>query len=182
MTEIWKDIEGYEGLYKVSNLGNVKSLDRMVERFNNKVVIKGIMLVQSLDHRGYPLVNLHRDGKGKTTRVHRIVAQNFIDNPLNNKTVNHKNGNKLDNRVENLEWMTYKENSQHSFRTGLRTNSYVNRKVLMLSLDNKPLLWFDSLKEAQENTNIFYVGISKCCSGKNHTAGGYKWKYYEEAK
>lgn len=119
--EIWKDIPDYEGIYQVSNKGNVKSLSRVlifsdgrVYRFSEK-----ILKISPVGEGKYPTIHLYRDGVRKTLSIHKIVAQVFIPNPENKKTVNHKNGNKFDNRVENLEWMTYQENNNHAICNGL---------------------------------------------------------------
>lgn len=103
MKEIWKDIEGYEGLYQVSNLGRVKSLKR--ESKNNKNVTDRI-LKYKLDTYGYPTVILYKEAKAKTVKIHRLVASIFIPNTCNFIEINHKNGIKIDFRIENLEWCT----------------------------------------------------------------------------
>ena len=105
MTEIWKDVKGYEERYQVSNLGRIRS-----------VRIMGYFL------KGYCYVVLSKNRKTQYTAIHRLVAQTFIPNPLNKPFVNHINGNPKDNRPENLEWCTQKENVEHSWRTGLATN------------------------------------------------------------
>ena len=121
MKELWKDIKGYEGCYQVSNLGRIKSLDRMTNNQYGEYFMKGRILKNSIiKDKGYCRVSLN-NGNGKiSTRVHRLVAEAFIPNPENKPEVNHKDGNKLNNCVSNLEWCTNKENIEHSIRTGLK--------------------------------------------------------------
>ena len=119
MKEVWKDINGYEGYYQVSNLGRIKSLDRMTNNQYGEYFMKGRILKNStIKDKGYCRVSLN-NGNGKISkRVHRLVAEAFILNPKNKPEVNHKDGNKLNNCVSNLEWCTNKENIEHSIRTG----------------------------------------------------------------
>lgn len=113
--EVWKDIEGYEGLYQISNLGRVKSLERKIKRRNDRIqTVKERILKLNLNKEGYHTVKLHKKGKGKTYLVHRLVANTFITNPDNKLEVNHINGVKNDNNVNNLEWNTRKENMRHA--------------------------------------------------------------------
>lgn len=119
--EIWKDVKEYEKLYQVSNLGRVRSLDKMVWNGQNYWKMKGKILKQSKDKDGYLLIGLHLNGKVKNCKVHRLVAIHFIPNPNNLPEVNHKKGNKEDNRFFMLEWCTRKENDMHAIKTGLKT-------------------------------------------------------------
>jgi hypothetical protein len=123
--EIWKDIPDYEGLYQVSNLGDIRSLKRK----------KAINLLPSIGTDGYYRLNLHKNG-GKTSSIHRIVAQAFIPNPDNKPQVNHKDGNKLNNHFDNLEWCTPKENTNHAHLTGLANNSGINNYQSRLSVND----------------------------------------------
>jgi hypothetical protein len=119
MEEIWKDIIGYFGLYQISNLGNIKSLERY--RYNNLKYLqkeKHLSLIKNV--YGYLQVNLCKYGKIKIFKVHRLVACAFISNPENKPEINHKNGIKIDNRVENLEWCTRSENEIHSYENGFQ--------------------------------------------------------------
>jgi hypothetical protein len=116
--EQWKDIKGFEGMYQVSNIGNVKSLDRIV--WNGKVhhLLKGrIMKPKGVK---YNEIHLCKDNKIKKCYIHRLVAEAFISNPHNKPQVNHLNGLHTDNRIENLEWCTSKENNQHAWANGLQ--------------------------------------------------------------
>jgi hypothetical protein len=113
--EIWKSIKGYEGIYEISNYGRVSSLPR-------KYLPKGKILDYGVNNIGYPRVNLCKNGKVKPYLVHRIIAKAFIPNPNNKPQINHINGIKTDNRLENLEWTTQSENVIHAYKIGLCTN------------------------------------------------------------
>lgn len=136
--EIWKDVKDYEGLYQVSNLGNVKSLDRIVETKNRKNYLrKGKVQKKSVNSFGYETVGFTVDSKTKIYRVHRLVALSFIENPENKPQINHIDGNKTNNNVNNLEWCTSSENQIHSVSTGLSNPSY---PVLKGSKNGRSLL------------------------------------------
>lgn len=118
--EIYKDIIGFENIYQISNLGNVRSLDRLVRSHKDKTrTIKGKSYIPYIGLRGYKTVNLRIAKNIKLIPIHRLVAIAFIDNPDNKPCVNHKDGNKLNNEISNLEWVTYKENNNHARDTGL---------------------------------------------------------------
>src|SRR4051812_7731007 len=119
--EQWKDIQGYEGCYQISDIGNVKSLSR--ERFGNgrqTGITKERILKFNKDTSGYNVVKLYKNGSKKCPKAHRLVAKAFIPNPNNKGEINHINGVKTDNRLTNLEWCTHTENIRHADATGLR--------------------------------------------------------------
>lgn len=182
MKEIWKDILRYEGKYQISNFGKVKSLARYrygtgisaKERFYNERI-----MAYSKGGRGYFQVKLTNNIKiSKTFTIHRMVAQAFVPNPFNKPQVNHIDGDKHNNMVENLEWVTASENVQHAVDIGLKSMDMFKKKILMLDKNNNKLLWFDSITEASEASGAWIANISHCCSGKRKTTGGYKWQYY----
>jgi hypothetical protein len=120
--EIWKEVKGYEGLYEISNLGNVKSLSRSIVRGNGvmgKAFVNSKLVKKSITRLNYEKVNLSKNNVAKTFAVHRLVAIAFIDNTENKPQVNHKDGNKLNNCVDNLEWCTASENQLHALKLGL---------------------------------------------------------------
>lgn len=186
MKEIWKDIEGFEGYYQVSNLGRVKSLDREIV-FNNgksekaKTMIRGRILSITKQTQGYSQVGLCKNGTQKSYRLNRLVAKAFIPNPFGKPEVNHIDGNKDNNRADNLEWVTSQENSIHALKNGLITP--YKRPVLKIGLDGTLLDEYESLKEAAEKNGISRGNLCMVCKGAygRNTIGGYIWKYkYEQ--
>ena len=123
MKEIWKDIKDFEGLYQISNLGRIKSL------LDNKGKKREIIRKPRKAKNGYLYLNLWNNGKYKTVKIHRLVAEYFIDNVNELPVVNHIDGNKLNNSANNLEWCTYKQNTIHAYKNGLlkSTNFFKKR-------------------------------------------------------
>lgn len=162
MKEIWKDIEGYEGLYQVSNLGRVRSLDRKVWNYTKK----GRILKPHSNGHSYQNVSLHKENKTeKHLYIHILVAKAFLPNPDNKTEVNHKDFNKLNNRVDNLEWVTRDENKQHfrqsKYAKRVEENriNYFASKTYKFIYENKQriLELYDSgysIKEISKNLNI----------------------------
>lgn len=193
MKEIWKDINGYEGLYQVSNLGRVKSLERYKENHSKLQKIEEKTKVPSIDNAGYLKVTLSKDNKSKNARIHRLVAETFILNIENKSTVNHKNGVKTDNRVDNLEWCSYCENNKHAWNTGLRKPSkkqknitkennkkYKSKPIYQLDINEKCIKIWNNAYEASRALGINRCSISQCCNnGRNKTAGGYIWRFVD---
>ena len=182
MKEIWKDIEGFEGFYQVSNFGRVKSLDRFVN--GNHIncdyqFVKGKMLKLRKNRHGYWIVMLRKNRSFKTVLVHRLVAKAFIPNPNNLPYINHKDENPANPIVTNLEWCTAKYNLEYSNVTE-RIQKTKFRKVIQFDLDMNEIRRWDSLKEAAAYINRAQQNISRCCRGKCETCGGYKWKYEDD--
>jgi hypothetical protein len=128
MKEVFKDIPNYEGLYQVSNYGRVKGLERKVIRSRNPVTFrtnKGRIIKPTTNQSGYLYIGLCKDGKLKVYILHRLIALTFIPNPNNKETINHINGIKSDNNINNLEWNTVSENHKHAYKTGLRDSSHL---------------------------------------------------------
>lgn len=185
LKEEWRDIEGYEGLYEVSNLGRVKSLGN--GKSTNPNNSKERILKQAKDVGGYLRVNLCREGKRKNFKVHRLVAQTFIPNPLNLPQVNHRNEDKTDNRASeqytNLEWISNFDNCNHGTRNlraaKANTNGKCSKKVLQFSLKGELIREWVSLSEVKRQLGFSVGNISQCCSGKRKHAYGYVWRYAE---
>lgn len=165
--EIWKPIKGFDD-YEVSNFGNVRSYKR-----------KNVYLLKKhINQKGYHRVRLAKDNEGKMYFLHRIVAHNFIGD-IENLEINHKDGNKQNNNVDNLEIVTKSENTKHAYETGLRKRP--NKKVLMLEPESlKVIREFESILSAAEFVGVNYAGVSKVCSGKRKLAGGYSWRLKED--
>lgn len=196
--EVWKPVVGYEGLYEVSNYGNIRSLDKRVGWWQNKTrVINGRIISQyKLDR--YPKVRLTKDKTGKMKYVHRLVAEAFIPNPDKLPEVNHIDENKMNNHVDNLEWCTREYNNSYGTRLERQLLNFdyegVARKISetkrrirydginQLTLDGEFVKWFPTIKSAHIETGHSKWMIGACCRGNSVQTGGYKWEYnnYEE--
>lgn len=136
MKEIWKNIPNYEGYYQASNLGRIKSLRRYKQNHSKLQIVEEKIINQYINkHNGYVYSMLYKDGTEKNCRVHKLIAQTFIPNPENKKTINHIDGNKANNRVDNLEWATNRENIIHAIENGLASTD--RNKIAILQYDKK---------------------------------------------
>lgn len=151
--EFWKDIPGYEDLYQVSNIGNIRSLDRFVDNsLHGKIKIKGKLMSKKLGTPRYYCVHLTKNGKRKSYLVHRLVGLAFIHNLYNYSDINHKNLNRLDNRVENLEWMTRSQNCFHAIAAGHRPNIF-GEKSPNAKLKESDVLRIRSIYSSKKTTH-----------------------------
>jgi hypothetical protein len=169
--EIWKDIKNYEGLYQISNLGRVRSLDRVDLQGRR---LKGKVLADYLSGQGYFRVNLWRDGNMEHKLVHRLVAEAFISNPENIPQVNHKDEDKSNNRVDNLEYCTALYNNTYGTRTERAAKSR-ERPILVTTSSGKHR-FFESGEKASKLLGLDRSAVSKCLRGKRKTHHGYTFE------
>lgn len=171
--EIWKSIKNFEGLYEVSNKGNVRSLNREVYQSNGSIGhYKGKLLKQDVTKKGYANVRLSKNNKITKFQVHRLVAITFLPNPHKKDCVNHIDENKLNNSVENLEWVTHTENMNHG-TIQKRLAESKKKKIICVTDGNK----FNSVNEASEFYNIPRRSISNVLSGTRKRVYGLIFKY-----
>ena len=179
--EVWKDIIGFEGLYQVSNMGRVKTLAKVLNTWNGGRRSKEQIISPIIQKSGYAHVGLWKNQKRKQVRVHRIVAEAFCNNDIpDSKTqVNHINENKLDNRAENLEWVTPKENTNHGTAIKRRVSKKARRAIFQIDkCSGKVIGIFENERQASLSCGRESHGeIRKVCIGKQITAYGFRWAY-----
>lgn len=187
--EIWKDINGYDGYYQISNLGRVKSLPKKRNNNNGYYIQKEMILKNHLNNKGYQYVYLSVPIK-KKYYVHRLVGIAFIPNPFKKPYINHIDCNPLNNNMKNLEWCTPQENTDHmvSLKRNIRDENWFKRqakarkkqckKVIGTKINGNEVIIFNSMQEAQRN-GFNAGGISECCSGKRKFHKGYLWRLYD---
>jgi hypothetical protein len=186
--EIWKDIKDFEGLYQVSNKGRVKSLKRLYLSANGGQRHIEEHIVKTQYSKGYLRIHICKNGKYYSKSVHRLVAEAFISNPENKPCVDHINGKRDDNRIENLKWCTIKENNNNPIYKENNRNARVGGKncnskwVAKLDDNNVLLCVYDSISNALKDNNVRNGHISECCNGKygHKTFKGYKWQYVDD--
>lgn len=178
--EVWKDVVGYEGLYQVSNMGRIRSLDREIKCSNSVRFYKGRVLSCGKDNHGYLRIILAVAGKHRCRQVHRLVAEAFIPNPNGLPEVNHKDENPLNNCADNLEWCSKVYNLEYG--TGrLRSIQAHRRAVQQFDIGGNLIAEFDGVNSAARSIGKpkDATAITKCCLGKYQTAYGYIWRYKE---
>lgn len=182
MREVWKDIKDYEGLYQVSNLGRIKSLSRFHYTGwgkNKGYIKKEKILTQTLLSIGYYIVTLCKNGESKKMFVHRLVAQAFLDNLNNFPCINHKDENKLNNYVDNLEWCTHCYNNNYGTKKE-RIAKNVSIKINQYDLNGNFIKTWNNAKEVGETFKKNSTHICQVCNGKRKTTLGFKWNYCRE--
>lgn len=198
--EIWKPIKDYEGLYEISNCGNIRSLSKIVN-VSNQYNAKSTRIVKARNlkpiYNGmYYVVGLSKKSKIKQFFIHRLVAEAFIENNNNYNCVNHINGNKKDNRVENLEWCTKEYNTSVAWKDGLikiskgrdnkmfgryGANANKSKPIYQFDLDMNFIKKWDSQKDVERELGYKQNCISNCALGRSKSSYGYKWRLsYEE--
>lgn len=183
--DLWKDIPNFEGLYQASTNGKIRSL------YKDKI------LKQEISKNGYCKIMLCKDKKRKLFSVHRLIAKTFLNDYDNNLQVNHKDGNKQNNHIENLEMVTAKENIRHSFKNKLQVpkkgkqhplykkygkENKTSKKVNQYDLKGNFIRTWNSIMDVQRSLGISNGNISSCCNGKKTSAGGYLWRHFEMPK
>ena len=177
----WKDIKNYEGLYMISTSGQVKSLNYNHTHRPHILAVKNHL-------SGYQTVTLCKKGVNKNKSIHVLVASAFIPNPHNLPVVNHKDGNKKNNNVSNLEWTTYSGNTKHAIDMGLRSDSNMrgcigacnplSKKISQYSKSGELIKIWDSLSDAARFYKCRPASITNCCKGRIKSLRGYHWQYF----
>ena len=175
--EIWKDIDGYEGRYRISNKGNIYS-------YLSKKIMK-----PSLSSTGYLHIQLYGTNGSSVRLVHKLVAETFLQNPDNKPEVNHKDGNKANNKMENLEKKTKSENQIHAIKHGLRKSSPLegvfgadnpnSKRILQYNLNGEFIKMWDSISQASKAIGCSESTLASCLHGRIKSCKGFMWKYYD---
>jgi hypothetical protein len=180
--EIWQNIKGFENLYKISTYGRIKSLGN--GKSTNSQTKNERILKTNFSKTGYEKAKLFKDGKRHYFSVHRLVALTFLSNDFNKKEVNHKDGNKSNNNISNLEWVTSSENQLHAFKNGLQKSKMgkdhvQSKSILQYDLNGNLIRKFESINQVKRELGFNSFGIIKCCKKekKYNTAYKFKWEY-----
>ena len=180
--EEWRDIEGYEGYYQISNMGRVKSLERTVRCNRGYRIIPEKIMKAGENNYGYLRVELCKEGNKEQPLVHVLVATAFLDNADNLPEVNHKDENPKNNCVENLEWCNRSYNVNYGTRNKkvaekMTNNPKLSKSILGINKVSGLIVEFPSIMEASRQTGIDQGNITRCCKGKLKSTGGYYWHY-----
>ena len=165
ITELWKDIDGYDGLYQVSSFGNVQRAGKQIRQNVNK-------------RSGYHSVMLCKNGAAKRHYVHRLVAAAFVAHNVCGNHVNHIDEDKSNNRADNLEWCTQEYNNHYGEHAPAKAKA---KGVVQCQEDGAAIAVYSSAEEASQSTGVLRQSIGKCCLGKRKRAGGYYWKFAVES-
>lgn len=191
--EMWKDVKGYENIYQVSNYGRIRSVDRKYKsklKYQKEIIKKGKILKPIVNKNGYQYVNLSKNGKTKIFLLHKLIADCFLDKNnfkyidekdrkgLKSKKldINHKDENKTNNKIENLEYCTRKYNINYGTHN-IRKSKKQSISVIQFDKNNNFIKEWESIANAGNILQINKSNISLCCKKKRKTAGGYKWEY-----
>ena len=168
--EVWKDVTGYEGLYKISNYGKIKALPKY-KRLKLKKELKTYF-----DKDGYKVVYLYKHSKKKAKKIHRLVAEAFIPNLNNLPQVNHKDEDKQNNKVDNLEWCDAKYNANYG-NCQSKKGKKIRKKINQYELNGSFIKQWESITEVANYYLTTKQSIISCCKGRSKSSKGYVWKY-----
>lgn len=179
MKETWKDILGFGGRYQVSSIGRVRSLDALTHNNRGSFIRKGRFLATGIDSSGYITTTLCENNRSYRFRIHRLVAEAFIPNPDNKPEVNHIDGDKKNNMVENLEWNTYGENLIHAYESRLNKR---RKPIEQISMETGEVikLWESGYEATRALGGASPTAITNALAGRSKSAYGFKWKYHKE--
>ena len=180
--EIWKPLKNYEGLYEVSSYGRIRSLDRYIDASNGRKQLKHGQLkkVQINKQTGYAQFDVSRNNKHERLNAHKVVAEHFIDNPNNYTTVNHKDGNKLNNHIDNLEWCSYSDNLNHAYSELKRPiNRPIHHQRTVYYIFNNSIHKTNSIAEASRQTGVSETQIRRVINNGKTSKGGYSFSFKE---
>lgn len=181
MNEIWKSIDGYEN-YDVSNFGRIRSKQQIFNHYCGcKRIMPSKIMKPHICERGYYRIGLTNNGKQRLVFVHRLVAAAFISNPENKPYINHKDCNRLNNNVNNLEWCTQSENVRYAYALGRCEDALDRQRKAVVGINKKTRqsICFKSMADAGRFFNTGHSAIGRCCQGLGKSAYGYYWKYAE---